>query len=85
MKYPITPIIVAVEVDPVTLEVPHRAPGISFYVQPESWENVPQTVARLVQEFNTGCQNWHENRKSYADGVRERGNILSFVPVVIPH
>ena len=79
-----TPIIIAVEVDPNTNELPIRSPGLSFYARPESWENVPTSVERLTKEFEYGYPSWSGERKSYADQVRSRGNKLRFIPTIVP-
>lgn len=66
-------------------ELTPKAPGTSFYVIPESMENVSKAIERLNREFASFSDDtWSgSNRREIALGVIERGNKLVFQPMLV--
>ena len=77
-------IIVAIEVNQ-NGDLTNKAPSTSFYVIPESWENVPKAVERLTKEFAAYAEDtWlGTDRREIAQAVKDRGNKLIFKPFIV--
>ena len=76
-------IVVAIEVTQDG-ELTNKAPSTSFYVIPQAWENVPDTVDRLTKEFAAYAEDtWAgTDRREIAQSVKDRGNKLVFKPFI---
>jgi hypothetical protein len=76
-------IVVAIEVTQ-NGDLTNKAPSTSFYVIPQTWENVPDTVERLTKEFAADAEDtWAgTDRRDIAQAVKNRGNKLIFKPFI---